>query len=475
MLSFLLPLLVAIAPATSPEISSANLKKTPAFQDWRGGRFLLEELWVELPEAGLRVGYFVVPSPRTRESSDNPPFHDAFFVVDPRTGQPVAPALVRTSLPLNGCPTMGKVARLIPEPESETSAAVRFGNGAQRCLLRLRRVKEAWVVSLSPDEARSPVETFPAAAVALEKVLGPRGGGARKLNWSYLPNSRWLLAASPKECGLWVVDSLTSEVNATASEAMTRELCECLDETISFGETEFELPQTVYSMSWTGGGTALPTCDCTFAQTGEASVTCKEYMGREYSLPEFEEMAEDGRLTKKMEDANRMELEDFRRTHQGLLAANEEALSQWKTGHQKEALAAWTTLYRTWLESGRLTIEGTLAAITVEDASLRKQMNQQLNATIDLRAEILNNLGFALWSQKEWSQAEAVLDECLALLTETGRERNVLHLNRGDLFRDMGKGPEAIKAYRSFLQRKGTAAQRKHAERELRKLEPGSK
>ncbi|TQF16251.1 tetratricopeptide repeat protein [Myxococcus llanfairpwllgwyngyllgogerychwyrndrobwllllantysiliogogogochensis] len=475
MLSFLLPLLVAVAPATSPEISSANLKKTPAFQDWRGGRFLLDERWVELPEAGLRVGYFVVPSPRTRESSDNPPFHDAFFVVDSRTGQPVAPALVRTSLPLNGCPTMGKVARLIPEPESETSAAVRFGNDAQRCLVRFRRTKEAWVVSLFPDEARSPVETFPEAAVALEKVLGPRDGGARNLSWSYLPNSRWLLAASEGECALWVIDSLTLKLNTTASEAMTREICECLKETVSFGDLYGQLPQTVYSMSWTGGGTALPTCDCTFAQTGEASVTCKEYMGREYSLPEFEEMAEDGRLTKKMEDANRMELEDSRRTHQGLLAANEEALSQWKTGHQKEALAAWTTLYRTWLESGRLVIEGTLDAITVEDTSLRKQMNQQLNATIDLRAEILNNLGFALWSQKEWSQAEAVLDECLALLTETGRERNVLHLNRGDLFRDMGKGPEAIKAYRSFLQRKGTAAQRKHAERELRKLEPGSK
>ncbi|QDE72675.1 hypothetical protein [Myxococcus xanthus] len=475
MLPLLLPLLVAVAPAPSPEISSANLKKTPAFQDWRGGRFLFEERWVDLPEVGLHVGYFVVPSRWTRQYADKLPFHDAFFVVDPRTGQLVAPALVRTRLPLNGCPTMGEVARLIPEPESETSAAIGFGNAPQRCLVRLQRMKEAWAVSLFPDEARSPAEAFPEAAAALEKALGPRDGGVRELNWSYQPNSRWLLAASQDECALWVIDSINPEVNATASKAMTREICECLEGTVSADDLYIRLPQTAYTTSRMGGGTALPSCDCTFAKTGEAGVTCEAYMGRQYSLPEFEEMQEDGRLTEKNRVENLKELEDLRRTHQGLLAANEDALTQWRTGNQKAALSAWTTLYRTWLENGRPMAGGTLDEFAVENATLREQLNQQLEATIDLQAEILNNLGFALWSHKEWSQAEAVLNECLALLTATGHERNVLNLNRGDLFRDMGKGPEAIKAYRSFLQRKVTAAQRKYAERELRKLEQGSK
>ena len=469
MLPFLLTLLVAAAP--SPGLSSAHLEKTPAFQDWRGRRFLAEERWVELPEVGLRVGYFVVPSPRTRESTDNPPFHDAFFVVDPRTGQPVAPPLVRTSQPRNGCPAMGGVTQLIPESESKTSAAVRFGNGPQRCRVRAQRMKDAWDVSLFPDEARSPAEAFPAAAAALQKALGPKVGEAREFNWSYQPNSRWLLATSRDECAVWVVDSISSEVNTSASKAMTREICECLDETVSPDAMILQLPQTVYDMSWTGGGTALPTCDCTFAQTGEASVTCNEYMGREYSLPVLEEMAEDGRLAERNRGQDLDELEELRRTHQGLLAANEAALTQWRTGEQKAALGAWTTLYRTWLAEGRPSDGGPRDEITVEDESLREQMNQQLAATVDLRAEILNNLGFALWSLKEWTQAEAALDECLALLTATGRERNVLHLNRGDLYRDMGKGPEAIKAYRTFLQGKTTAAQRKAVERELRKLE----
>lgn len=264
-------------------------------------------------------------------------------------------------------------------------------------------------------------------------------------------------------------------MNATASKAMTREICECLEETVSADALYHQLPRTAYTLSWTGGGTALPTCDCTFAQTGEAGVTCEAYMGRQYSLPELEEMQADGRLTEKNKVENLKKLEDLRRTHQGLLAANEDALTQWRTGHQKAALSAWTSLYRTWLENGRPIEGGTLDEFAVENATLREQLNQQLEATIDLQAEILNNLGFALWSHKEWSQAEAVFDECLALLTATGHERNVLNLNRGDLFRDMGKGPEAIKAYQSFLLRKVTAAQRKYAERELRKLEQRSK
>ena len=470
----LLPFLAAAAPAPAPELSSAHLKKTSAFQDWRGGRFLLEERWVELPQVGLRVGYFVAPAPWTRESWNTPPFHDAFFVVDARTGQPVAPALVRTNQPLNGCPRLGGVTQLIPEPESKTTAAIRFGNGPQRCRVRVQRTKDTWAVSLFPDEARSPAESFPAAAAALEKTLGPGDGGAHKLNWSYLPNSRWLLAASQEACALWVVDSISAEVNVTASKAMTREICECLDETVSPDEMTIQLSQTAYDMSRTGGGTALPTCDCTFAQTGEARVTCKEYNGREYSLPELEAMSEDGRLTERNRVQNLEELEELRRAHQALLAANEAALTQWRTGSQEAALAAWTTLYRTWLEDHRPS-EGAVDDRLVEDDGLLEQMNQQLAATVDLQAEALNNLGFALWSRKEWSQAQAVLDDCLALLTATGHQRNVLHLNRGDLFRDMGNGPEAIKAYRTFLAGKVTAAQRKYVERELRKLEQRSK
>lgn len=133
----------------SPEVSSANLKKTSAFQDWRRGRFLVEERWVELPEVGLRVGYFVVPGPWTRDRVEQPRFHDAFFVLDARTGQLVAPALVRTSLPLNGCPKMGEVAQLVPEPESKASAALRFGNGLQSARSRRRarqtsRARHPW-------------------------------------------------------------------------------------------------------------------------------------------------------------------------------------------------------------------------------------------------------------------------------------------------------------------------------------------
>ncbi|NTX14467.1 tetratricopeptide repeat protein [Myxococcus sp. CA056] len=478
MLPLLLSLLVAAGAMPSPEISSANLKKTSAFQDWRRGRFLVEEQWVELPEVGLRVGYFVVPSPWTRDRVEPPLFHDAFFVVDPRTGQPVAPALVRTSLPLNGCPTMGEVARLVPEPESATSAAIRFGNGPQRCLVRLQRKQKVWGVSHFPDEGRSPEEAFPEAAVALEKALGPRDGGARDLTWAYLPNSRWLLAAPRDGCSLWVIDSVSSKVDAMASEAMTRKICACVEEILPDADESISLSRVADSLSWSGGGTALPTCDCTFAQKGEADVTCEAYMGRTYSLPQIEEMQESGWTTESSADRDLKELEGLHRIRQDLLAVSESALTQWSTGQQEAALSEWTTIYRTWLAEGRLIAGAPLDlrnGFRVVSDILRPQVDQQREAIIDLWAEILNNLGFALWSHKEWFQAQAVLDDCLALLTATGHERDVLYLNRGDLFRDMGKGPEAINAYRSFLLRKSTAAQRKYVERELRKLEQRSK
>ncbi len=195
-------------------------------------------------------------------------------------------------------------------------------------------------------------------------------------------------------------------------------------------------------------------------------------MGRGYSLSQIEEMAENGWSRGSSADSDLKELEDLHRLRQELLAANEGALTQWTAGQQEEALREWTRIYRTWLAEGRL-IAGMPLDLRnqyyVVSDILRPQVEQLRAALIDLWAEILNNLGFALWSHKEWSQAQAVLDDCLTLLTATGHERNVLYLNRGDLLRDMGKGPEAINAYRSFLSRKVTAARRKDVDR----LRPG--
>ncbi|NMO17048.1 tetratricopeptide repeat protein [Pyxidicoccus fallax] len=479
MLPLLLTLLVAAAPATAPESPSASLKKSQAFQEWRGGRFVLEERWAELPQAGLHVGYFLVPK-YWKAEGDEVAFDDAFFVVDRRTGQPVAPALVRTKVPRNGCPAAGEVTQLSPEPESATSAALRFGNGPQRCLLRLRRVKDAWTLSLFPDEARSVEETFPEAALALAKVLGAGDAGAGALQWAYLPNSRWLLAAPREECALWVIDSLTQEVNATASKAMTGKICQCIEDAVGDTDKSFGLEQVAYSLSRMGEGTSLPTCDCTFAKTGEADVSCDAYAGRTHSVGILAQMEEDGSLAKEQAAEALKEIADERRTYDGLLAANQNALELWRTDRPKEALTAWAGLYRTWIHQGRPAPVNeelvNIHALSEEEAAvLQEQMNTVRQASIDLWAEILNNLGFALWSRKEWSQAEAVLTECMDLLMRTNRERNVLHLNRGDLYRDMGKLPEAMEAYQRFLSGKVTAAQRKYAERELRKLEKRSK
>ncbi|WP_338863685.1 tetratricopeptide repeat protein [Myxococcus stipitatus] len=479
MLPLLLSLLVAAGTTAVPEASSANLKKTAAFQDWRRGRFLVEEQWVDLPETGLRVGYFVVPSPWTLDRAEGPFFHDAFFVVDARTGQPVAPALVRTSLPLNGCPAMGEVTRLLPEPESKTSAAIHFGKDTQRCLVRLQRKQEAWAASFFPDEGRTADESFPATAAALKKALKAKAGGGGDLNWAYLPNSRWLLAASKDACTLWVIDSIDSKVNETASEAVTRKICECLGEIFPSDETKLsELPRTADTLSWTAGGTALPTCECTFARGGEVDVTCSAYAGRQYSVAQLEEMSEEGWRRESSADQDLKALEDLHRIRKDLQTLNEAALAQWSAGQKQEALSAWTTAYRTWLADGRQVAGEPLNwphRWYVQSDILRPQVDEQRDAVIDLWAEFLNNLGFALWSNKEWHQAQAAFDDCLTLLTETKHERNVLHLNRGDLFRDMGKAPEAIKAYQLFLSGKVTAAQRKSVERELRKLEQRTK
>lgn len=480
MLPLLLSLLVAAGTTPSPEASSVNLKKTSAFQDWRRGRFVVEEQWVDLPETGLRVGYFVVPSPWTLDRAESPFFHDAFFVVDARTGQPVAPALVRTRLPLNGCPVMGEVARLIPEPESKTSAAIHFGKDTQRCLVRLQRKQETWAVSFFPDEGRTADESFPAAAAALKKALKAQGRGDREFTWAYVPNSRWLLAAPNDECVLWAIDSIHSKVSLVASEAMTKKVRACLDNVLSSDEMRIELPRTADTLTWSGQGTSLPTCDCTFTQGSEIDVTCSAYSGRtnEPLMDEPSMEVAEERSSESSADLDLKALEDLHRIREDLLALNEAALAQWSTGQKQEAVSAWTTAYRTWISDGRQVAGEPLNwphRRYVQSDILRPQVDEQREAVIDLWAELLNNLGFALWSNKEWHQAQAVFDDCLTLLTETKHERNVLHLNRGDLFRDMGKGPEAIKAYQLFLSGKVTAAQRKHVERELRKLEPRSK
>ncbi|WP_342379715.1 hypothetical protein NVS55_09400 [Myxococcus stipitatus] len=482
MLPLLLSLLVAAGASPSPESSSANLQKTSAFQDWRRRRFLVAEHWVDLPEAGLRVGYFVVPSPWTVDQVPEPLFHDAFFVLDPRTGQLVAPPLVRTSLPTNGCPKMGEVERLFPEPRSKTSAAVRFGKDPQRCLLQLERKQESWVLSLFPDETRSAQESFPKAAVALEKALGPQDGGSREFTWAYVPNSRWLFAAPREGLALWAVDSVTSKVNTTASEAMTRKIRECVDQVFPYPAKparQTDLPRTVERLEWSDGGSGLFACECVVAQGGEADLTCRAYSGRDNQPLDGEEAPDDDSPSPSSPDPDLSRLEDLHRMRKELLALNEATLTQWSTGQKKEALSAWTAAYRAWLADGRQVAGDPLNwrhREYIRSDILRPQVDEQRAAIIDLWAELLNNLGFALWYSKEWLQAQAVLDDCLVLLTTTNHERDVLHLNRGDLARDLGKVSEAIEYYRYFLlSRKIPAAQRKYAEKELRKLEQRSK
>jgi hypothetical protein len=87
-----------------------SFKKAKAFQDWSGARFVFDERWVELPQAGLRVGYFLVPKAGSPAMGE-PAFDDAFFVVDTRTARPVAEPVARTKS-LKGCPESGEVPRL---------------------------------------------------------------------------------------------------------------------------------------------------------------------------------------------------------------------------------------------------------------------------------------------------------------------------------------------------------------------------
>ncbi|WP_224371720.1 tetratricopeptide repeat protein [Hyalangium versicolor] len=472
-------LVLSAAPASSREPVSVSFKKTKDFLDWRAGRFLFEERWVSLPEAGLQVGYFLVPSAVSFEYANlsqygRPSFEDAFFAVDSRTGRPVSQVVQRG--PFTVCPAPGHVRELRADFASTEQAGVQFGNYGQPCGLRFRRTKDAWTASLFPDEMRSPEENFPEAARAMAKVSRTRDGGVGTLRWSYLPDSIWLLAASQERCALWAFDSINNKVDATASEAMTRKICTCLREAGRDETGGLELDRVARGLEWTELGTGQRSCACLFSETGEADVECGSPAGRYYSPATLAKMeADDPGLLEARRDAEKMRrMREGLESFQELVTTNRKALEAWKAGNQEAAVDSWVYLYRKWIALGRPQQEDAFGEMTEEVVSLLGQSLDVRHASIDQWVEILNNLGFAMWSRKEWVQAEAAYNECMILLRRSGRTHNVLDLNRGDLYRDMGKIPSAKEAYERFLKGTVTASQRQYVEQELKKLEKRS-
>ena len=464
--------LLAAAPATAPETLPARFKKTTAFTAWLGTRVVLQEEWLELPESGLQVGYFLAPKADTPKNGE-PPFEDAFFAVDARTGAAVTAPLVRTALPLNGCPGPGDVSTLGVGESQKGAASVHFGAPSQQCLVLLRRTSEgAWSATGFPDPARPADANFPKAAHALTNDPKFPKDQVLALTWSYLSGSSWLIASSKKECRFWAVNSASAEVSWDASEVLTSRICGCAEQVLGAEPVDgADMAPVARSVIWVGGGSSVPTCECVFSESGTVNVECETRASQSPAIaamleeenPELYENSHEGRRLIAIE-AGLLAARD-------LLAANQVALDAWEAGQEDEALKAWLKLYRQYVAAGRPAEEDAFGELAERIVVLRYEPTDFRHASIDLWAESLNNLGFALWSRKELKQADAVYEECQRLLSRTRRERNVLNLNRGDLYRDLGQVERAIEAYQRFLSGTVAPGQRKRVEAELRKLQ----
>jgi tetratricopeptide (TPR) repeat protein len=153
-----------------------------------------------------------------------------------------------------------------------------------------------------------------------------------------------------------------------------------------------------------------------------------------------------------------------------LLRANRDAMVQWKNHDEDAARHSWTTLYRRYVETGRPNSIDDFTSPWEEIAQLLGRPLELKRARSDAWIEIMNNLGFALWTQHEFHQAKGAYLECAALVAASGRPRPVVELNLGDVERDLGHVAEARAHYEAFLKTDVPVAQKSRVAEELKRL-----
>ncbi len=441
----------------------AKVHADPGFVAWLGDTVLLEERWIELPQAGLGVAYGLRPAAVGAKSGVA--LEDAFLLFDLKTLASIGSPLVRVAAPQDGCPGPGFVAELTVRSDGKGVAEVGYATGAQTCLVRV----EKRALRLFPDPSL-PIESgFPQAVQAV-RSSGRFKAGPAELKWTALPRSDWLLATASEGCRVWLVDRITHQVDEARAATIEKEVCSCLD--------GVGLDVVVQEGSLL---VACPGASCTIDPGGTpqcAPVEPTEGRGSPALLAELEEQktnAEreaEARAQADGEAAERLLGEEAARNGLlELLKASREATLLWQYKKKDDALQVWRGLYRKYVEAGRRVEPDSFAGRWEEIHTLLGKAVELKYARVDTWAEVLNNLGFALWNAKEYRQAAVAYAECAELLKAHGRTRPVLELNWGDLERDRGRKEEARMHYERYLESKPSAAQRRRIAQELKRLQ----
>lgn len=189
--------------------------------------------------------------------------------------------------------------------------------------------------------------------------------------------------------------------------------------------------------------------------------TCPEPKGAERVLTDADErvLRDDARMKGLLE----------------LVRGNALGNAQWANGNRSGAEQTWRELYRLYLRLGRPRD----AWVDVEAWSVLLQASGQSASGLAhlaprTMAEVLNNLGFALYRRGELRQARGAYAEAQALLDASHEKRPVLDLNVAELEKALGKLDAARAAYERFLAAPDlTPGQRTSASEALRSLPRG--
>lgn len=375
---------------------------------WLADSVIVDERVVTLPHGGHLIAF---TKPRSHLLSDNA-LQTALFVVSP-TG-------IGASQPLaEDCPS--SLAAL-----DVTLAGVWLRGDTSSCFLRFDDKK-----NLQPFSVKD------------------RPSQYADLTFMIIPGTRRMLATR-RSCDLVVFDPETKTIDAEASKRASSTVCE---------STYAQCVESQGGASFSVDTDGVLRASCADGASGHSGAVCA-FDGTDVACTDNPELTPPVELdrTAKLEALNQ------------LVTQTALAKSLWKSGKRTEAIAQWRELYRQWIVSGRPVTREPELEPTAAERKIHRAKAGSDTLRRETMIEVLNDLGFALWSTGQLQQAAGAYLECSAMLEATRIERPVLELNRGDLARDLGDIAAARAHYERFLSMPITAKQKAVAQKALAKL-----